>query len=227
MCCSQGRGRRLQHLPSHHRQQVISFSAIRKRAITVITFRVPKSNIAFERFSNGQHILFRRSPFRIKHPHLAVKLCGKFSLSFITFLSDLFEQLEVSWRRTLSCTWEMPSWRKAFYGVGLRTATLRYIYNFFFFRFWYPICHVYGLQVRFLLPIFFKFLSNLSPSSSQSLLAGLLRWVACVARGSRYAIWNEATKGFQQKKKKKRNKLLCSFSRLHRFHFHPSRAQLG
>ena len=168
----------------------------------MITFRVPKSNIAFERFSNGQHILFRRSPFRIKHPHLAVKLCGKFSLSFITFLSDLFEQLEVSWRRTLSCTWEMPSWRKAFYGVGLRTATLRYIYNFFFFRFWYPICHVYSLQVRFLLPIFFKFLSNLSPSSSQSLLAGLLRWVACVARGSRYAIWNEATKGFQQKKKK-------------------------
>lgn len=156
----------------------------------MITFRVPKSNIAFERFSNGQHILFRRSPFRIKHPHLAVKLCGKFSLSFITFLSDLFEQLEVSWRRTLSCTWEMPSWRKAFYGVGLRTATLRYIYNFFFFRFWYPICHVYSLQVRFLLPIFFKFLSNLSPSSSQSLLAGLLRWVACVARGSRYAIWN-------------------------------------
>ena len=194
----------------------------------MITFRVPKSNIAFERFSNGQHILFRRSPFRIKHPHLAVKLCGKFSLSFITFLSDLFEQLEVSWRRTLSCTWEMPSWRKVFYGVGLRTATLPYIYNFFFFRFWYPICHVYSLQVRFLLPIFFKFISNLSPSSPQSLLAGLLRWVACVARGSRYAIWNEATKGLQQKKKKKkRNKLLCSFSRLHRFHFHPSRAQLG
>ena len=193
----------------------------------MITFRVPKSNIAFERFPNGQHILFRRSPFRLKYPHLAVKLCGKFSLSFITFLSDLFEQLEVSWRRTLSCTWEMPSWRKVFYGVGLRTATLRYIYNFFFFRFWYPICHVYSLQVRFLLPIFFKFLSNLSPSSSQSLLAGLLRWVACVARGSRYAIWNEATKGLQQKKKKKRNKLLCSFSRLHRFHFHPSRAQLG
>ena len=204
MCRSQGRGRRLQHLPSHHRQQVISFSAIRKRAITVITFRVPKSNIAFERFSNGQHILFRRSPFRIKHPHLAVKLCGKFSLSFITFLSDLFEQLEVSWRRTLSCTWEIPSWRKVFYGVGLRTATLPYIYNFFFFRFWYPICHVYSLQVRFLLPIFFKFLSNLSPSSPQSLLAGLLRWVACVARGSRYAIWNEATKGLQQKKKKKK-----------------------
>ena len=181
----------------------------------MITFRVPKSNIAFERFSNGQHILFRRSPFRIKHPHLAVKLCGKFSLSFITFLSDLFEQLEVSWRRTLSCTWEMPSWRKVFYGVGLRTATLRYIYNFFFFRFWYPICHVYSLQVRFLLPIFFKFLSNLSPSSSQSLLAGLLRWVACVARGSRYAIWNEATKGFQQKKKKKKG--ISSFVRFRGF----------